>query len=630
MIADVSENASFFSRNLEALERRNPALAELLRCDSTVPNDIWVESGRTGLPTLKAQDTQGAYYLHSLYDPVREAKGLVDKELSKEGLEVVVVLGAGLGYHLEAVLDKVEKDVSVVVVEPDPAALRLAMHHRDLTRILESDSVIWVVDARPQVAVERVVQALDAVTIRAWAALLSPPLSRRYMAFAKPFVLVLGSSLNTLRLNLNTQIKAADLFMGNAFRNLPYLAGSPGVLHLRDAWKERPVLVIAAGPSLNQHLDLLKSHQDRILMIAVGQAWRTLRGAGIEPHFVATVDPFDANLAHFEGMVSRGARLLADAGTHPGVVAGFNGPRVFCYARYSVDILISRICGFRGVLQSGGSVANTAFSFAWNLGASPVILVGQDLAFTGGVTHAAGNAYRTKLEDIEESCRRHWREVPGYYGDTVTTNAQMDVYRHWFERVIVSQGTSMRVINATEGGARIEGAEQMPLAQALSEWASKEPIDPQSLTPDGFTPCDAADLLKGLHSVRRELIDFKRLSEDVSRLSGELRKLGDISEVINGVPGTSKINSRLKTRFRKFRRLKTPTRVLLDAFTAPSRIGAYRVIEEKGVELDQPRALDITHAFYSDVGRGCERAIDLLDQTLKSISDRQAVPDTDQ
>ncbi|MCG5499062.1 motility associated factor glycosyltransferase family protein [Ectothiorhodospira variabilis] len=614
------EASPLFQKNMEALRRRHPKLAGRVLAANGSIHDLEVEMGRRGQPTLKAQDNQGAYYLHSPYDPIREANALVDKELDPAELEVVVLLGVGLGYYIESVLPSLDPRAQVVVVEPDIAAFRLALEHRDITDLLNSERVIWVVQSNHQTAVDEVVRALNAVTIKSWSALIPPAIARRYMAFAKPFVLVLSSALTTLKVHLATHIRAADLFISNTFKNLPYIADAPGIQDVRGAWKGRPVLLISAGPSLDQHLETIRAFKDQILLVAVGQAWRTLRKAGIEPHFIVTVDPFEGNLPHFDGMESAGACLLADAGTHPLVVKQFTGRRIFCHSTHPVDLLMSQVCGERGVLPTGGSVANTAFSFAVNLSADPIILVGQDLAFTGGQTHSRGNAYRQAVDSIAEEKRKSWREVPGYDGGKVTTSSQMDVYRHWFERFILNQ-PELRVINSTEGGARIEGARQVPLSEALDMFASDQVINVNGLWPSDFEVSTHDELKRGLHSLRMKLSEFKELSEDIVHLSGELGSLKDLHGELQGVPGAVKLNSRLKTRFRKYRRLKHPARIMVEAFTARSRIGAHTVLQkqEKDEPLSSRQGLSLAQSFYRDVAKGCDQGIKLLEQTLDEV-----------
>jgi hypothetical protein len=58
--------------------------------------------------------------------------------------------------------------------------------------------------------------------------------------------------------------------------------------------------------------------------------------------------------------------------------------------------------------------------------------------------------------------------VPGYYGDMVYTNQQMDTYRDWFETQIKND-IAFKVYNCTEGGAFIRGTIQIPFNDFVKE-----------------------------------------------------------------------------------------------------------------------------------------------------------------
>jgi hypothetical protein len=52
---------------------------------------------------------------------------------------------------------------------------------------------------------------------------------------------------------------------------------------------------------------------------------------------------------------------------------------------------IENSSGDKGEMCHGGSVSTNAYDFAKRLGAYPIILAGQDLAFTKGLAHAKGS-----------------------------------------------------------------------------------------------------------------------------------------------------------------------------------------------------------------------------------------------
>jgi spore maturation protein CgeB len=135
--------------NLRALRARDPTLAA--RVEALAPLAAQPAATPSGHPTL----TAGGVLLHNAHDPRREALrwGAAQQErLTLAGDPVAVVLGFGLGYHVEALADA--WDGPIVVVEPDLALLRTALAARDLTAVLRR--------------VQLVPGPIDAATVDSW------------------------------------------------------------------------------------------------------------------------------------------------------------------------------------------------------------------------------------------------------------------------------------------------------------------------------------------------------------------------------------------------------------------------------------------------------------------------------
>ena len=108
----------------------------------------------------------------------------------------------------------------------------------------------------------------------------------------------------------------------------------------------------------------------------------------------------------------------------------------------------------------------------YKMGFETVILVGQDLAYTDNKSHADG----TFQEKMPVEHTEHMIRVKGNYQDTVPTLTNLKIYLEWFANYIegARKHGNFRVINATEGGAFIEGTELMALKEALDECIGEE------------------------------------------------------------------------------------------------------------------------------------------------------------
>ncbi|HTP67101.1 MAG TPA: glycosyltransferase [Geobacteraceae bacterium] len=123
---------NYYAANMETLRRRNPGLATAI--DKLEPGAAFIpEQARNGECTVKIN----GQYLHSSHNPSREAGTWVDKIAAHEtgGSRRRVVLGFGLGYHLQALLARGFKGT---VIEGDPQLVRFAMENNDLTAVIDS------------------------------------------------------------------------------------------------------------------------------------------------------------------------------------------------------------------------------------------------------------------------------------------------------------------------------------------------------------------------------------------------------------------------------------------------------------------------------------------------------------
>jgi spore maturation protein CgeB len=121
---------SLLEANLRALSARDPTRAAAVAAAAPIGT---IEQAGSGASTLTADGV----LLHHRQDPQREATrwaAAQAERLAAARADTAVVLGFGLGYHVEALGAAFAG--RIVVVEPDTALLRTALAARDLTAVL--------------------------------------------------------------------------------------------------------------------------------------------------------------------------------------------------------------------------------------------------------------------------------------------------------------------------------------------------------------------------------------------------------------------------------------------------------------------------------------------------------------
>jgi spore maturation protein CgeB len=101
-----------FESNVSRLAQSNPMLAAALR--QSEGGTLEIVPARTGMPSARANGR----WIHSAYDPIKEAQAWADGQSYQDG-ERIVVLGVGLLYHVEALCARLPLTASVVLIVPD-------------------------------------------------------------------------------------------------------------------------------------------------------------------------------------------------------------------------------------------------------------------------------------------------------------------------------------------------------------------------------------------------------------------------------------------------------------------------------------------------------------------------------
>lgn len=280
-------------------------------------------------------------------------------------------------------------------------------------------------------------------------------------------------------LDRNTLILNQDIMIKNYLYHLKRCTRESDLKCLKDVIldelaKNYPAIIIAAGPSLDKNIDQLLGYYGRAFVICVDAALNPVLQKGVVPDIVVSVDT----------VIKKVKALESEAFSYLPMVITMNNSRemVETYAGrlfYDIDEdaytrqIISRGEKQSMTMESGGSVANNAFSLARILGFKKIILIGQDLAYPNNKKHADGAFEKEKEFDEVDS---KYFYVDDIYGGKVLTESNMNMYREWFEKRIENY-KDLEVVDATEGGALIKGTKIMTLKDALEEYCPEEKID---------------------------------------------------------------------------------------------------------------------------------------------------------
>lgn len=531
---------NLFEQNTRALRYHHPQLADQVDKVSPDSTRYRLIQARNQRPSFEYITEDGTSILwHSRYDPIKEAQRELDS-IDHSTIYFPLVAGIGLGYVLRLLWDQYRQEFyDAIILEKDIHILRLAM---DVTRLDDIFS-----DPRVSLYISDDLSHWPAVIKKAIPGMMSSPLQviahpasqKCFQSFYQQAFDQLSRQIKLANAEFDLMIRSGKAIQENLWMNLPAITHSSGLRDVSNKLANQPVIVAAAGPSLDNNVHQLRPVQNHITIICVDTAYRTLVDNGITPDIIVSTDPTSLNQAHFEGLIPDPSSILAfDPEVFHTIPNQWPHNRLFlnleknAFTRWIEDCI-----GPFGYLPKGGSVGHTAFYLARELGADPIVFIGLDLAFNaeGGKTHSSSSALHRKYGKIESGSKtaqlgprldtgpmnENIAWVEGVTGEMVPTSQIMSLYINQFSDIF--NQTNARIIDATEGGAFIRGSEIHRLSTVLDGLPSKPKPSfiPKISLPSKIT----TELINQLNSIYLTLEEGKNQAEQGLRCCEYLIKL---------------------------------------------------------------------------------------------------------
>lgn len=229
---------------------------------------------------------------------------------------------------------------------------------------------------------------------------------------------------------------------------------------LADVFKNKDVYIIAAGPSLDKNIDLLKNKPENSIILAVGAVFKKLLKQKIDIDYVIISDANDITYSQIEGFENENIPLLLLSTVYREIAGNYKGKKyLICQNQYEPAEDYAHVHNYH-LYNTGGSVSTIALDVAIQLRAARIIFLGLDLAYTDNLAHADGAGTRSIIG------AEGFKQVESIDEGVVYESSLFIMYREWIENRI-AQVTEIEIINATEGGVQIKGMKEKTLHEVL-------------------------------------------------------------------------------------------------------------------------------------------------------------------
>ena len=464
-----------FRDNMELLKERFPkAWQRMTKLDAQLDRKLVRAVTDKASPNLKV----GSIYLHEPKNPVLEAKELINKFPNIRDHSNILFYGLGMGYQITAFAEKYP-DIRFAIYEPVPEVFHQFLRLVDLKHFPLHLLQDIFIESRPEDAdeywsglVQRIRSSILIIDLPSYQSIFP---DQRH-TFLKHF----DNRLHERQLSLATTSTFQKRWTINSVKNLLHVLSTPDILLQNgDCFQNRPAILVAAGPSLEQEIESLRTIREQGLayIFSVGTAINTLVSHGVYPHAACTYDPTEENQIICREVLNR------KIGTIPlvfGSTVGYEtlerypGPKL--HMLINQDLLSARYLKPDGgaapvYINDAATIAVITLQLLCQLGCNPVILVGQNLAYLGRQQYAAGATYHP-LEASEQELQDAIL-IRDVNGGEVASNSNYVRMKQQIEAYL-SLYRSTTVFNTTKGGAWIEGAPFRSLDEVIRECLPNE------------------------------------------------------------------------------------------------------------------------------------------------------------
>jgi hypothetical protein len=396
-----------------------------------------IVTAKTRFPVLRVH-TDVWRFVHSPYDPYKEAESLVRSW--KIDVKTIAIYGLGVGYHVQAVLSEYPALEGVYVIEPYAQIVALA---KEWSGIL-NDPRVTVLEAANEVELNGCFAGVANMPL-----FLHPP-----SVEICPYPGV-ASLLKEMQLLTQTVRIGASLLHMNWRQNMPRFSHDTVYSGKEDFYAGRPGVLIAAGPSLESHLEWLRNDGTKhMVTLSVSAVLAKLLSHGIQPTAAIMSDGGEIVKTHISDLKESVELppLFLLSTSHPDVPTDYIGQIHWLLQRGfdPAEALAHELdCD---LFETGGSVATLALSLLYYWGCDPIIFVGQDLAYVDGKAYTNDTHHDFLYGNPSGQGQI---VVNSVYGTPINTTPTWNTFRHWIERFITRHG-DRTYINLSHG-ADIKG-----------------------------------------------------------------------------------------------------------------------------------------------------------------------------
>lgn len=457
-----------YEDNLSVIKSKYKRVYDMINkgLETSVSDKISVEVARKAGQIIVYHVQGRDIYLNSKYDSENEANKYMSEYFDMSDESILFMYGLSNGNYVREFIHYAKKNVKCIVYEPCVDVFMQVIQNIDIKDILESERVY--------VIVKDINDEDFSFVVGKWLQLYNKDMNKMMAApkyidlFNEDYVLFIQEIKELYEkfyICSNTDINLGKKFAMNGLHNMAFLVGCRSGIELQGKFPEdMSAIVVSAGPSLEKNIKLLEDAKGKAFIFATDSAMPHIVKLGIKPDAMISIDP-EKPLDYFNFNGIDDIPFFVEMYATAEVLEYVKAKNLFFFS--SDSMIWSQLFEKAGSkifnMSTGGSVATAAIANLILWGFKRIILIGQDLAYTGNRIHAGEQAMDIRGGDDG------YMTVKDINGDDVLIQKGYYIYLKWIENIALKYG-DIEFIDATEGGAFKKNLKQMTFRDAIDKY----------------------------------------------------------------------------------------------------------------------------------------------------------------
>lgn len=415
-------------------------------------------------------EVNGKYYLMHSKEERKEAEYLL-QQIDPDRDYLLVVYGIGNLSLIEQLLQYTSENTKILIIEENVYIFRYRMYYDRLDKVMKNKKVLFTLgDSQIFALALRVCIQSEWSNLAYNTKVITLPNYQVYRKELNAKVQMISEGMTTDIYALGNSLEDMMSGVTNNYLNVDSCITSNSIKELSGKYKGMPGIVVAAGPSLDKNIQFLKEAEGKAVIIACDASYETCIRHGVKPDAIASIEReiptyncFYKGKTFDDDLVFLGPGLV-----WKDILTEFPGKKILmAKTPEGADGWWMKHFDNMEFVVMGFSCANVAHAVLEEAGCNPIILIGQDLAYTDDKQHNE-EAHENFGGDNRINTNAEYLWTEDIYGKPVRTSLAFNLFRSYFERSTERNVT--KLIDATEGGAKIAGTEIMTFKEAIDKY----------------------------------------------------------------------------------------------------------------------------------------------------------------